>query len=132
MKMCEIGSFPVLDADLEAIKENAAVMNRFCADKPSAPGGERKNWSGRMIECEDRGVRTRAIAALGSLDTGDPSQLIPLDPGMSIIGGSSDHTIIDVTDSGRDLSPGDTVSFRMNYVPLLYCFSIGHVRIEYR
>ena len=102
------------------------------ADKPSAPAGARKNWAGHMIECEDRGIRRRALVALGSQDIGDPKQLIPLDEGMEIVGGSSDHTIIDVTECGKELIPGDTIHFRAFYMPLLYCFATRHVNIVHQ
>ena len=102
------------------------------ADKPSAPAGARKNWAGQTIECEDRGIRRRALVALGSQDIGDPKQLIPLDEGMEIVGGSSDHTIVDVTECGKELLPGDTISFRAFYMPLLYCFATRHVNIVHQ
>ena len=100
-------------------------------EKPSPPGGVRKNWSGQDIEYEDRGVRTRAIAAIGSQDIGNAAQLVPEDEGVAVVGGSSDHTILDVTDSSRDWKVGDRISFRMFYMPILYCFSTRHVAIRY-
>ena len=101
-------------------------------EKPSPPGGSRRNWSGKTIEVEDRGVRKRAIAAIGSQDISDCMQLIPRDPDVSIIAGSSDHTVLDVTDSRREWKPGDTVSFGLFYMPLLQCFSTRHVTIRKR
>ncbi len=99
--------------------------------KPSAAQGSGRNWAGQIIEREDRGTRTRAIIALGSQDIGDCKQLIPLHEGIEIIAGSSDHIVIDVTDSSRKWQPGDTMDFSLYYMALLYCFSTKNVAIEY-
>ena len=96
-------------------------------DKPSVSQSGGKNWAGNEVTFENSGVRTRAIIALGSQDIGDASQLIPKDEGIKVIGCSSDHTVLDVTESGKDLKVGDTISFRMFYMPLLYCFATRHV-----
>ena len=100
--------------------------------KPSCPpSGGGKNWSGETIRMTDLGMRKRAIVALGSQDVGDASKLKPLSPGVSVVGCSSDHTVLDVTDSAEDWRVGSTVSFRMLYPPLLYSFSTRHVEICY-
>ena len=90
------------------------------------PMGIRRN---RGVEIE--GMRRRAIVALGSQDIGDPKQLVPLDSGVEVVGGSSDHTVLDVTDSEKNFRPGDVVRFRAYYMPLLYCFSTRHVSKYY-
>ena len=113
----------------DAFKLTAEIVE--VGEKPSPPGGSRKNWSGNIIEFEDKGVRKRAIAAVGSQDIGDCSQLIPRDPGVEVIAGSSDHTVLDVTESEREWKPGDTVSFSMFYMPLLQCFSTSHVAMRF-
>lgn len=97
--------------------------------KPSAVQGEGKNWAGQFVEREDRGTRTRAIIALGSQDVGDCKQLIPLEEGVEIIAGSSDHIVLDVTDSSRNWEPGDTMDFSLFYMALLYCFATRNVLI---
>lgn len=120
---------------IDGMREDAFTLTAEIVEvgkKPSPPGGARKNWSGQTIEFEDRGVRTRAIAAIGSQDIGDCKQLVPNDPGVEVLAGSSDHTILDVTDSGRQWKPGDTISFSLYYMPLLYCFSTRHVRVRYK
>ncbi len=99
--------------------------------KPSAAQGSGKNWAGQVIEREDRGTRKRAIIALGSQDVGDCKQLIPLDEGVEIIAGSSDHIVLDVTESNRTWEPGDTMDFSLYYMALLYCFSTRNVTIKY-
>ncbi len=101
------------------------------AEKPSISSGPGKNWAGQTVEFEDEGTRKRAVIALGSQDISDPAQLIPDDPAVRIIGGSSDHTVLDVTESETNYRPGDTVTFRMFYMPLLQCFATRHVFINY-
>jgi len=102
------------------------------AVKPTRPYGQSSvNWAGNKVEFEDLGLRKRAIAAIGSQDLGDVMKLLPRDEGVRVIGGSSDHMILDVEDSGRDWRVGDTVSFNLSYEPLLHCFSTRHVRIKY-
>lgn len=101
------------------------------ADKPSAAPGSGKNWAGQAVKFEDRGIRRRAIIALGSQDIGDAHSLIPMDEGVSVIAGSSDHTVLDVTDSIINWKAGDKMSFRVYYMPLLYCFSTRNVSVKY-
>ena len=62
----------------------------------------------------DRGIRKRALIALGKLDV-SAEDLIPLDPGLEILGGTSDCLITDVTGSDIEYIPGGVVSFRLRY-----------------
>ena len=39
--------------------------------------------------------------------------------GIEIIGGSSDHTILDVTDCPKELHTGDVLEFRLDYAAIL-------------
>ena len=100
--------------------------------KPSCPIGQSSiNWSGNKVVFEDRGFRRRAIAAVGSQDIGDCMKLFPREQGIRIIGGSSDHTILDIEDSCKVWKVGDIVSFNLSYAPLMYSFCTRHVNIEY-
>ena len=99
--------------------------------KPSVAQGSGKNWAGQIIEREDRGTRIRALIALGSQDIGDCKQMVPMDTGIEVIAGSSDHTVLDVTSGDNAFEPGDTIDFSLYYMGLLYCFSTRNVRIEY-
>ena len=101
-------------------------------EKDSAPKGvSTKNWAGQIVEQVDKGRRQRAILAVGSQDISDAKTLIPLDDGVEIIGCSSDHTIIDLTDTNRAWKFGDTLSFRVKYSNMLYAFSGDHVSVEF-
>ena len=101
-------------------------------EKDSAPRtATTKNWAGQTIQREDKGRRIRAILALGSQDVGDSATLIPEEEGIQIVGCSSDHTIVDVTDTGKTWCSGDTLTFRLRYANMLYAFSGDHVEIAY-
>ena len=102
-------------------------------EKASAPKGEStKNWAGQVVQQVDKGRRMRAILALGSQDISDAKTLIPLDEGVEIIGCSSDHTIVDVTDTGKEWKSGDTLTFKVRYSNMLYAFTGDHISIEYQ
>ena len=98
-----------------------------CRRKPSVPIGEiGKNAFGETPEFQDKGERVRAIAAIGRQDV-DPSDLVPTDPKIEILGASSDHMILDVTDSDTPYRTGDIVSFAMNYRAILRTFTSEYV-----
>ncbi|HAS92103.1 MAG TPA: alanine racemase [Clostridiales bacterium] len=120
---------------IDGINEDTFVLKAELIEvnvKPSRPFGQSSiNWAGNKVEFEDKGLRKRAIAAIGSQDIGDSMKLFPLDAGIKVIGCSSDHTILDIEDSFRHWKAGDVVSFYLSYAPLLYSFCTKHVNIKY-
>jgi len=101
-------------------------------EKPSVPDGAvGLDAEGRRPHLVDRGVRRRAVVALGYTDT-DPDALIPLDGGVTIAGSSSDHMVLDVTEADYDFREGDVVHFRMKYTALLHSMLSPYVAREYR
>ena len=100
-------------------------------EKASAVQGSTKNWMGQTVKQEDKGRRLRAILAVGSQDIASAQDLIPLDEGVTVVGCSSDHTIVDVTDA-RPLQSGDVLYFRVRYANMLYAFTGKHVAIRYQ
>lgn len=95
--------------------------------KPSIPVGEiGLDAFGRTPQFEDRGLRKRAILAIGRQDV-VPEGLLPLDRGVRILGASSDHMVIDVTDLNRSLAVGDELSFLPNYAALLAAVTSPYV-----
>lgn len=87
--------------------------------KPSIPLGRTgEDAFGQHVTFTDRGVRLRAICNLGRQDV-NPSGLTPIDPGHIVLGASSDHLIVDVTDSGSPVEIGTEVRFRPTYAGLL-------------
>lgn len=97
-------------------------------EKPSVPiGNIGMDAFGQKPHFEDKGIMKRAIVAMGRQDI-DPSELIPLDQDISIVGASSDHTILDVTHSKREYKVGDTVEFVMEYGALLRAMTSEYVK----
>ena len=101
-------------------------------EKPSLPIGEvGKDAFGQVPVYEDRGIIKRAIVAIGKQDT-DLDSMEPLDEGVEILGGSSDHTILDVTKNTRDLKVGDVVSFKLEYGGMLKNATSAYVEKVYK
>lgn len=105
----------------------------FCAEiielkeKQSVPVGEiGVDAFGNKPTYVDRGIRKRAILAAGRQDL-KPEGLSPKDDAIIILGASSDHMIIDVTDSGRDYSIGDIVEFTLDYGALLLASTSDYI-----
>ena len=100
--------------------------------KPTYPVGETMiDAFGRRPTYVDRGTRLRALVAFGRADVGDLESLICREPGMTIIGGSSDHCIVDVEDCPRALQVGDIVRFDLCYSHMLYTTSRNDVAVVY-
>lgn len=122
-------TFPGLREDtIRLIAEIVEIHEKNSAPKTRPT----KNWAGEAVVREDKGRRLRAILALGSQDIGDALTLIPEDSGVEIVGCSSDHMIVDVTDSDKIWKSGDTLTFKTRYANMLYAFSGNHVDIAYK
>lgn len=88
-------------------------------NKPSVPiGNIGMDAFGNIPFHENRGIIKRAILAIGRQDI-DPDGLFPIDSKIEILGASSDHTILDVTNSNVEYKAGDIVEFHMDYGCLL-------------
>lgn len=88
-------------------------------EKASYPQGEFAiDAFGNKPDYVDIGLRKRALLGFGRADVGSLESLICCEPGMTVVGGSSDHCIVDVTDC-RELKVGDIVSFHLCYGHML-------------
>ena len=116
---------------MDALTLRAEVVE--VKDKPTYPIGEFAiDAFGRKPIYEDRGIRRRAILALGRADVGELESLIPREPGLTVIGGSSDHCIVDVEDCPRRLQVGDIVEFSLCYSHMLYATARSDMRIIFK
>jgi ornithine racemase len=98
-------------------------------DKPSHPVGEIMfDAFGFKQEYTDRGIRRRALLALGKVDYAFPDMIYPRDKGIEILGASSDHTIVDVQDAERDFKVGDIMSFDLCYATIVYVTNCRNVK----
>lgn len=83
--------------------------------KPSVPEGSiAPNAFGDIPQWPDKGLRQRAIVAMGRQDLQIES-LVPYRPGVAILGASSDHLVMDVTEADPPVRLGEELSFRLLY-----------------
>lgn len=116
--------------DEEALILQAEIIE--IKDKPSHPIGEiAVNAFGDKEVYEDRGIRKRALIAVGRQDIGDYHHILPLDKEMEVIGGSSDHTIIDIEDCQKKYEVGDILKFHIMYGSMMMCTQSEYVEKEY-
>ena len=101
-------------------------------EKPSVPIGEiGKDAFGNTPHFEDKGIRRRAIVAIGRQDT-PPNGITPVDPGINILGASSDHMILDISDTQQTYHVGDQIGFRLSYHGLLSMCNSDYIYRHYR
>ncbi len=100
-------------------------------EKPSLPIGEvGVDAFGEKPYYEDRGIMKRAIIAIGKQDT-DLGSMTPVDSQIEIMGGSSDHIILDVTHCDKEYKVGDIVEFELGYGGMLKTATSTYVEREY-
>lgn len=110
----------VLEAQIIELKE-----------KPSLPIGEvGVDAFGEKPYYEDRGIMKRAIIGIGKQDT-DLGSMTPIDEEIEIMGGSSDHIILDVTKCKKEYKVGDVVEFKLGYGGMLKTATSPYVEKEY-
>jgi predicted amino acid racemase len=99
--------------------------------KPSMPSGESGfDAFGKRPVFEDRGMMKRGICAAGKQDI-DPSGILPLDPGIEILGASSDHLIVNMSASEHGYKTGGILRFIPDYGALLRLFTSQYVSRMY-
>jgi predicted amino acid racemase len=112
------------DGALEDMTDDAFILEAEIAEigeKPTRPIGKLgPNAFGNSRTYEDRGIRRRALLAVGAFDIGDYTKLIPTDEGVTLLGCSSDHLIADIHDSKRQYRLGGTISMTMTYQSVLF------------
>ena len=100
-------------------------------EKPSLPIGEvGVDAFGEKPYYEDRGIMKRAIIGIGKQDT-DLGSMTPVDPQIEIMGGSSDHIILDVTHADKEYKVGDIVEFTLGYGGMLKTATSAYVERAY-
>lgn len=98
--------------------------------KPSKPiGTSGLNAFGERVTFEDRGDMIRGILAIGRQDV-DPDGLRCLDDDVEVIGASSDHLIVNLTNA-KPYKVGETIKFIPSYGALLRLATSGYVSREY-
>ncbi len=124
---------------LDAFHHSSKPIEKACSDmyllhaeiielnsKPTVPVGELGLDSFlRPKTFIDYGVRRRAILAFGRQDV-PIENCPPCDDAITILGQTSDHTLVDVEDCSQQLQVGQTISFELDYTGLMIaCQSNG-------
>jgi predicted amino acid racemase len=100
--------------------------------KPSVPDGVIGADSyGNRREFSDRGPRLMAICAAGRQDL-DPQVSWPVNPAMTIMGASSDHLMIDVTDAAQEVAVGSAIDLVLGYFSMMRAFTSPYVSRSYQ
>lgn len=125
--------FPYLwDIEMPGIYRDPMVLKAQVIEvkkKPSYPVGEIfVDAFGNRPVYTDRGMRKRALLAVGNKDVGDFTKLVPRHEGISVIGSSSDHLILDIEDYKGELKVGDVLEFDTFYAAMLFLCSSDCVR----
>lgn len=116
-----VGDSLVLQAEIIELK-----------NKPSYPIGEiGVDAFGHRPIYEDKGIITRAIIAIGQQDI-QLDSMMPEDPKMHIIGGSSDHVILDLSECDIKYQVGDIISFTLGYGGMLKASTSSYVKKVYK
>lgn len=98
--------------------------------KPSVPIGEiGMNAFGKKPEFVDKGIMTRAIIAVGKQDV-DHNELIPYDT-IELLGSSSDHIILNITNGYNAYEVGDVILFKLTYGSVLSLMTSKYVEKVY-
>lgn len=126
--MCQGNDIPGLRQDTMCIEAEFVEI----AKKPSKPYGNiGVDAFGKVPSFEDRGDRLRAILALGRQDV-VIEELEPICNGIEILGGSSDHMIVDIEDMVEKPELGDTEYFAFTrYGAMLQAFTSEFVDRDY-
>ncbi len=99
-------------------------------EKPSIPIGKvGMNAFGKVPIFEDKGNMLRAIIAIGKQDV-DYNELIPFDD-VEILGSSSDHIILNVSNSANIYKVGDIMKFKLTYSSILSLMTSKYVNKHY-
>ena len=126
----ELYNYEIPGTHRDAFRLYAEIIE--VSKKPSYPIGEiAYDAYGNKLEYIDLGERTRVLLAIGKADYAYPEKLIPITKGISILGASSDHTILDVEDAQVEFKVGDIIEFDLNYGSLLLAMSSADMQFEY-
>lgn len=95
--------------------------------KPSVPRGNiGMDAFGKKPTFQDKGIIKRVIISMGRQDV-KIDGLTPKDDKINIIGGSSDHLLLDVTNSKINYKVGDIIEFNVDYGALLAAMTSSYI-----
>lgn len=110
----------------DTLRVVAEVVEVEC--KPSVPIGMRaQDAFGGHVDFVDRGIRKRALCNIGRQDI-MVDGVTPEDDGIVVLGGSSDHLVLDVEDARHNVHVGDEIAFFPSYGSLLTATTSPYVQ----
>ena len=116
---------PWTELDSDAFRLSGELLE--VKTKPSMPIGKSGvDAFGQKPFFMDEGDRLRGIANIGREDV-IVEGMEPLNPGVRVLGASSDHLVLDLTDAKPPLQVGDRVEFRLNYGAMLAVMTSEYV-----
>lgn len=125
-----LGNVPCFEEPIQEFNRNNFMLKTQIVElkeKPSIPRGKHYVDSfGQIPTFVDRGIRKRAIVALGKQDV-RLDCLIPEDDEIIVLGGSSDHIILDVTNCRKELKVGNEIEFKLTYGGVLNLMTSKYV-----
>lgn len=109
----------------DAFKIHAEIIE--IQEKPSVPTGEIGLNAFREVPTfVDRGIRKRALLGVGRQDI-VIDNITPEDKDIIVVGGSSDHLIVDITDCKADYDIGHVLKFDTHYTAVLQAMTSEYV-----
>lgn len=129
-----LGTDVTNNKNFEWLEQDAFVLETEIIEikeKPSVPFGEvGRDSFGNKPKFNDKGIIKRAIVALGKQDL-YLNGIMPKDNKISVLGGSSDHLILDITNNDNDLKVGDTIKFDLGYSSLVSATCSKYIQKEF-
>ncbi len=117
-----LGNETAYSQRIENTYDNAFILSAEIIElkeKQSIPIGEiGVDAFGQKPSYIDRGIRNRAILGIGRQDI-NLDGVKPIDTDIIILGASSDHLIIDITDCKKTYKLGDVIKFTLTYGALM-------------
>jgi predicted amino acid racemase len=130
-----LGNDTAYGAKLPGTTDDALLLEAQIIElkqKPSLPIGEvGLDAFGHRPTYEDRGMMKRAILAIGKQDI-DVDSLMPLDSQIRVLGGSSDHLLLDLTEATHKYKVGDVLTFKVGYGSMLKATTSPYVEKIYK
>ena len=126
------GRVPCFEEEINYLNHNNFILKAQIIElkeKPSVPWGEfgKTNSFGETTEFEAKGIQKRAIIGIGKQDVRIEG-ITPLDSEIEILGGSSDHIILDLTNCSKYYKVGDIIEFKPTYASCLSAMTSKYVK----
>lgn len=119
-----------LDEPWRALDRDAFLLQGELLEvkiKPSVPIGQMGvDAFGKRPVFEDKGERLRGILNIGREDV-IVEGLTPVTPGIAVLGASSDHLVLDLTEASPPPAVGEMLGFHLNYGALLAVMTSEYV-----